>query len=184
LQIIADNGTGTTITGADQGKTGICRKRYAGTPGRKAMGDDTLQAMKELAARLSALPVDEYLASDEFRRFCREHDLWDTWREYLRLEEDRPDLYGRSVRETAFSLFLSHVFNNRKEEFLYLVAALLADFSKRISAVLPVDELKADLLLLGYPESELDHSLFLLRGRQRVVAGPDETGNTSGKKVP
>jgi hypothetical protein len=148
------------------------------------MSDDTGQAMKELAARLRALPIEEYLASEEFRGFCREHDLWDTWREYLRLEEDRPDLYGRSVMENAFSLFLSHVFNNRKEEFLHLFAGLLADFSKRISCNLPVDDLKADLLLLGYPESELDHSLFLLRGPQGVVAGPDGTCNAPGKKGP
>jgi hypothetical protein len=86
------------------------------------------------------------------------------------------------VKENAFSLFLSHVFNNRKEEFLHLFAGLLADFSKRILYGLPLDDLKDDLMLLGYPESEIDHSLFLLRGRQRVVAGPDESRNAPGKK--
>jgi hypothetical protein len=37
-------------------------------------------AMREMAARLFALPAEEYLVSDEFRRFCRENDLWNTWR--------------------------------------------------------------------------------------------------------
>jgi hypothetical protein len=146
------------------------------------MSDDSLQAMKELAARLFALPAEEYLASERFREFCRNHDLWDTWREYLRLTEDRPELYGRSVMENAFSRFLSHVFHNRKEEFLHLFVSLLADFLTEISCDMPVDDLRPGLLLLGYSESELDHSLFLLKGRQKT--GSDTACSLPEKKGP
>lgn len=146
------------------------------------MDDDVQQTLRELTAWLWVLPVEDYLASDEFTRFCREHDLSDAWREYLRLSEDRPDLYGRSVVRSAFSLFLHHILHRRKEEFLHLFSALMADFSKGISCDLPVDDIKSALLLLGYSESELDHALFLLRVRQRTVPGQDTTCCTPEKK--
>jgi hypothetical protein len=136
------------------------------------MNGDTEQAIRDLTARLWALPVADYLGSGAFSRFCREHELWDTWREYRQLSEDKPDLYGGSVMKDAFSRFLAHIFHRRQEEFLSLFARLLADFSRGISCDLPVDDLKAGLLALGYPEQAIDHALFSLRVRQTVE--PDE----------
>lgn len=146
------------------------------------MNDDTKQTMKELTAQLWALPVADYLVSEEFSRFCHAHDLYDEWREYLRLSEDRPDLYGGSVLKSAFTRFLYHLYHMKKDAFPSLFTRMMADFSRNISCSLPVDDLKRSLLLLGYPEAETDHALFILRVRQEVTPA-GETCCTGEKKI-
>jgi hypothetical protein len=132
------------------------------------MDDDRKQIFRDLAARLWVLPMEDYLASEEFSLFCRDHDLGDAWKEFLELSRDEPDLYGGSVLRNTLSLFLSHIFHNRPEEFLSLFARLLGDFSRGISCALPVDDIKPFLLILGYPEVAIDHALFSLRVRQEA----------------
>jgi hypothetical protein len=139
------------------------------------MDDDGNQIFVELTARLGALPIVDYLASEEFSRFTRAHDLEDAWNEYLVLSRDKPGLYGETVEKNAFSLFLSHIFHRRQEMFLSLFAGLLADFSRGISCTLPVDEIKPFLLILGYPEGAIDHALFSLRITQKANEKPDHT---------
>lgn len=138
------------------------------------MSDDSKQIMKELAAWLWALPIEDYLASEKFVRFCRRHDPGDAWQGYLELSRDRPDLYGSSVTQNAFILFLDHIFHKRPAEFLSLFARLLADFSRGITCVLPVDDIRSSLLLLGYPESKIDHALLILRIKQEPAPEPSE----------
>lgn len=133
------------------------------------MNDDAQQTIGALTTRLFSLPVGDYLSSEEFRRFARDNEVWDTWREYLRLAEDRPELYGGSVTRQAFSLFLYHIFHRRKGEFLRIFTGLLADFSRGISCELPVDGMRTELLRLGYSGQELDHALFIFRVREQVA---------------
>jgi hypothetical protein len=122
-----------------------------------AMPQDTEKTIRELAARLWGFPIEEYLSSENFSLFCREYDLGDAWREYLELSRDIPELYGSTVIKNAFVLFLHHIFHSRPKEFPALFLSLLMDFSRGISCVLPLDELKADLVLLGYPDQEIEH---------------------------
>lgn len=138
------------------------------------MSDDAKQTMKELTTTLWALPLGDYLVSGDFSRFCRQNDLYDAWREYLRFSQDRPDLYGSSVLKNAFTLFLYHIYNTRKEIFPSLFTRMMAEFSRTISCSLPVDDLKRSLLLLGYPEIETDHALFSLRVRQEITPPREE----------
>ena len=148
------------------------------------MNDDAKQTIKELTAQLWALPIGDFLASGEFSRFCHEHDLYDEWREYLRLSQDRPDLYGGSVLKNAFTRFLYHIYHTRKEVFLSLFTRMMAEFSRNISCSLPVDDLKRGLLLLGYPEAETDHALFILRVRQEVLPAGEKCCTGENKGIP
>lgn len=121
------------------------------------MPRDTEKILKRLAARLFTLPVEDYLTSEKFSDFCRKYDLCDAWKEYLVLSQDKPDLYGSAVTKNAFVLFLHHIVHSRPEEFPELFSLLLIDFSQVISCVLPFDDLKKDLMELGYSETEIDN---------------------------
>jgi hypothetical protein len=121
------------------------------------MPRDTEKILKRLAARLFTLPVEDYLTSEKFSDFCRKYDLCDAWKEYLVLSQDKPDLYGSAVTKNAFVLFLHHVFHSRPEEFPELFSLFLIDFSQEIPCVLPFDDLKKDLMELGYSETEIDN---------------------------
>ncbi len=120
------------------------------------MPQDMVKTIRELTARLWAFPIEDYLTSEQFLLFCRERDLGDAWSEYLELSRDKPDLYGSSVIKNAFVLFLHHIFHSRQKEFPALFALLLKDFSQGISCVLPLDDLKSDLMLLGYSDREIE----------------------------
>lgn len=124
------------------------------------MPQDTKKTIKELTARLWAFPIEEYLSSENFSLFCRQHDLGDAWSEYLELSRDMPDLYGTTVIKNAFVLFLHHIFHSRPKEFPALLSSILLDFSRGISCVLPLDDLKSDLMQLGYSEHETEHAFF------------------------
>ena len=119
------------------------------------MPQDTEKTMKELAARLWEFPIEEYLSSENFLRFCRQYDLEDHWKEYLELSRDIPELYGSAVIKNAFVRFLHHIYSSRPDEFPSLFAILVRDFSGGISCALPVDDLKSDLLHLGYSRQEI-----------------------------
>jgi hypothetical protein len=120
------------------------------------MPRDTKKTLKRLAARLFTLPVEDYLTSEKFSDFCRKYDLGDAWKEYLVLSRDKPDLYGSAVTKNAFVLFLHHIFHSRTKEFPELFSLFLDDFSQEISCVVPFDDLKKDLMHLGYSEIEID----------------------------
>ena len=122
------------------------------------MPRDTKHTLKRLAAQLFALPVEDYLMSEKFSDFCRKHDLCDAWNEYLVLSRDTPELYGSAVTKNAFVLFLHHVFHSRQKEFPELFSLFLIDFSKGISCVLPFDDLKRDMMELGFAELEIDNT--------------------------
>jgi hypothetical protein len=138
------------------------------------MPHDTEKTMKDLAAPLWAFPLEDYLASEHFLLFCREHNLEDPWKEYLELSRDIPELYGSAVIKNAFVRFLHHIFHNRPNEFPALFTRLLRDFSRGISCVLPVDNLKSDLMHLGYSHLEIDNAFSCLNAGG---TGTPEPGN-------
>jgi hypothetical protein len=119
-------------------------------------------AVRRLVDRLWGFPVEDYLASENFVRFCQEYELGDAWGEYLQLSRDTPDLYGNSVIKHAFILFLRHIAHRRQEEFPLLFFRLLKDFSLGISCALPFEALKTDLVHMGFAEREIKEEFSLV----------------------
>jgi len=116
-----------------------------------------------MTAQLFRYPIDDYLSSENFSEFCRGHDLSDAWKEKLESSRDRPDLYGRDVMKNALVLFLHHVSHCRPDEFLVLFTQILAGFSQTFSLILPLDDLKKELLLLGYADNDIEHEFTNLK---------------------
>lgn len=133
--------------------------------GTFAMDRDSKKIIKGLTEHVFTLPVEDYLASDKFADFCRKHDLCDAWKESLELSQDTPDLYGRAVTKNAFGLFLLHIFHSRPAEFLEVVANFLSGLSQKISDPLLPDELKKDLVDLGYSDRDLEKVFFSFQGK-------------------
>jgi hypothetical protein len=131
------------------------------------MDRDSKKIIQGLTEHVFTLPVEDYLASEKFADFCRKHDLSDAWKEYLELSQDTPDLYGRAVTKNAFGLFLHHIFHSRPDEFPEMVAHLLAGLSREISDPLLPDELKKDLVDLGYSDRDLETAFFSFQGNEK-----------------
>jgi hypothetical protein len=130
------------------------------------MSQDTKKTIKRLAARLFTLPIEDYLSSEHFLRFCREYDLSDAWQEKLEYSRDIPSLYGGAVIENAFVRLLHHIFHSRPDEFLEVVTHFLSSFSQEISDPLPLDDLKKDLMDLGYSDKDLETEFSVLRANE------------------
>ena len=144
-------------------------------PGDFTMPRDTKKIIGRVAARLPSRPLDEYLSSENFLLFCRDHDLEDAWKEYLELSRDRPDLYGDSVMKNAFVRFLHHIFHQRPDEFPALFTRFLMGFSHGMYQPLPLDDLKSDFIDLGYPGKELEKKFSVLRADEKET--PEGPGN-------
>ena len=144
--------------------------------GSFTMPRDTKKTIGQLAARLSSGPLEEYLSSEDFLLVCRNHDLEDTWKEYLELSRDRPDLYGDSVMKTALVLFLHHIFHHRQDEFPALFTRFLTGFSHVMHQPLPLDALKKDLIDLGYPGKEVEKKFAVLRADEKKHRKDRATG--------
>jgi hypothetical protein len=124
------------------------------------MTADTRILIGRIYTHLFPLNIGDYLSSDQFSLFCKNHDLEDTWKQYLVESQDRPDLYGAGVIKNAFTLFLHHVFHSRHEEFPAMLTDFLNSISNWASHPLPVDELKRDLRKLGYSDSEIENTFL------------------------
>jgi hypothetical protein len=133
--------------------------------GTYAMDRDTKKTIRRLTAHLFTLPVEDNLTSQKFADFCRKHDLSDAWRECLELSQDQPDLYGSAVTKNAFGLFLHLIFHGRPDKFLDVVTYFLSSISREESEPLPLDELKKDLVDLGYTGKELETAFFGFQGK-------------------
>jgi hypothetical protein len=132
------------------------------------MTDGINRIIDELVPKVWSLSMEEYLASEDFVRFGREHEVTDEWSKFLELSRDIPHLYGSSVAKNAFTLFLGHLYHHRQDDFLFLFAGLLADFSRGRSSVLPRDEIERSLLLLGYPAHAVDRAFRFLKQNRNV----------------
>jgi hypothetical protein len=113
----------------------------------------------QIYTHLLPLHIRDFLLSDHFALFLKNHYLGDTWAQFFGESQDRPDLYGASVGKNAFTLFLLHVFHSRHEEFPVLVRDFFSSIAAWSSHPLPVFELKQDLQNLGYSENEV-YTLF------------------------
>lgn len=129
------------------------------------MDRDTKKTIQSLTAHVFTLPAEDYLASEKFTDFCRKHDLCDAWKAYLELSRDEPDLYGNAVTKNAFGLFLLHIFHSRPDEFLEVVTHVLSSISREISNPLLLDELKKDLVDLGYSDRDLETAGISFQGK-------------------
>jgi hypothetical protein len=131
------------------------------------MPQDTKKTIKRLTARLFTLPIEDYLSSENFSLFCKEHDLVDAWQEKLEFSRDIPSLYGGAVIKNALVLFLQHIFHCRPNEFLNLFTHFLFGFSQEFAQPLPVNDLEKDLKDLGYSDKDLETRFSVLRVKER-----------------
>jgi hypothetical protein len=151
----------------------------AGKNERFTMDEDTKKIIGRMALRLFALFPESYLVSEHFSRFFREQDLDDAWKESLERSRDRPDLYGDAVIKNAFELFLQHMVHSRPDEFPALLSRVLTGFSHGIYPPLPLDDLKKDLMDLGYPAEDLKEKFSVLHAseeeqlKRRTTVCPD-----------
>jgi hypothetical protein len=129
------------------------------------MLQDTENIIRGIADHFFVVPIEDYLLSEDFSRFCREQDLADAWREYLEIARDMPELYGSAVTKHAFVLFLRHIFHGQPEEFPALLGRLLAGLTEGFSREFPVDDLKKDLRHLGYSDEKTDRAFSILNSR-------------------
>jgi len=122
------------------------------------MSGEPGQIIQHLTERLWILTFEDYLSSEEFSRFCRDHDLVDEWQGILALSRDTPHLYGNMMTKNAFAVFLHHLFEGRTKEFPTMLVTLLAGFSRKVSRPLPLDDIKKDLVHLGYSDQETEYA--------------------------
>lgn len=135
----------------------------------------TEKILRELTARLWKFPLKEYLSSEHFLRFCREYDLEYRWKDHLELSYDTPGLFGSDVLKNAFVLFLHAVFQEREKEFPALFAHLLMDFCRWNTCDLPLDDIRADLVHLGYLDQEITSEFSFRRvNGENIQKSPDE----------
>lgn len=88
---------------------------------------ESRKTIQQLSGHLLTLDVVEYLESERFFRFCKEHDIDDIWMECLDFSRDKPNLFGDEVAKNAFLMLLQHTFNSKKDEFLKIIANLLKE---------------------------------------------------------
>ena len=81
------------------------------------MPPNTKKTIERITALLYTLPLDDYLSSENFFCYLREHGLFDAWKEYLEISQDRPELYGGAVKKNAFTLFFHHILHRRPGDF-------------------------------------------------------------------
>jgi hypothetical protein len=117
---------------------------------------DPRKTISQLSAHIVRPGVVDYLVSEPFTRFCREHDIEDAWNEALGLSGDKPDLYGDAVVKNAFLMLLGHLYVSRRDEFPELLAGILAGFSRGYQGPLFFSEILQDLTRLGYSRSDME----------------------------
>ena len=127
------------------------------------MPQDIESPIRRMTDHVFTLPIGNYLVSESFSLFCRQYDLEDLWKEYRVLSRDRPELYGHFVIKNAFLLFLQHIFHSRPDEFLEVVTQFLFRFSREIVQPLPLNDLKRDLMDLGYSDKNIETEFSILR---------------------
>jgi hypothetical protein len=143
------------------------------------MQGETEEPVKKLADHLFTLPIEDYLWSENFALFCRQNDIEDIWKEYLDLSRARPDIYGKFVIKNTLILFLHHIFHSRPDEFVDVFTRFPSRYSHEINVPLPLDDLKADLLDLGYSHDNLDTPFSVLKAEEAVhrkcgiISNPD-----------
>ena len=120
------------------------------------MQQDPRKTISHLSDHILQPGMAEYLQSQQFARFCREHDLEDVWNEALGYSGDNPALYGDAVVKHAFRMLVRHLYRSRMEEFPELLAGLLADFFGNYPGPAFVSRILDDLDGLGYTRKYME----------------------------
>jgi hypothetical protein len=120
------------------------------------MPQDLKTTIGHLSSHLLQPGMVDYLESQKFARFCREHDLSDVWSEALGYSGDTPDLYGDAITKKAFLMLVRHLYRSRMEEFPELLAALLADFYTNYPGPEFVSIVLDDLADVGYTRKYME----------------------------
>ena len=129
------------------------------------MPTDPKESVTRLYTLLAKLPLEEYLCSENFAVFCRNHSLCDTWKEHLDNARDRPDLYGNESTKNAFILFFHHLLQTRSREFLGILTAFLQDFREWYASPLPCAALQKECIRMGFPNSLVEEEFLKVRTR-------------------
>ena len=129
------------------------------------MPGDAKDHIARLYTMLAKLPLDEYLSSEKFITFCREHHLNDTWKEHFETAQGRPDLYGKDTIKNAFILFFHHLFQTRSREFLGILTGFLQDFQEWNASPLPCTAIQKECILMGFPAPSVEDEFSKIRKR-------------------
>jgi hypothetical protein len=129
------------------------------------MPTDAKDHIARLYTLLAKLPIEEYLSSEKFAAFCREHDLGDTWKEHWETAQARPDLYGKDTAKNAFILFFHHLFQTRSREFLEILTGFLQDFQEWNGSPLSCSAIKKECILMGFPATSVADTFSKVRKR-------------------
>jgi hypothetical protein len=130
------------------------------------MPPDTKKFITGLYSLLPEPGLGEYLSSEQFTAFCREHGLTDTWKEHLETSKDRPDLYGRDSIRNAFILFFDHLVQTRPREFSGILAGFLRDFGKWSACPVPVDAIQRECVRQGFPDVTVEDEFLKIGSRE------------------
>jgi hypothetical protein len=130
------------------------------------MPPDTKKFITGLYSLLPEPALGEYLSSEQFTAFCREHGLTDTWKEHLETSKDRPDLYGRDSIRNAFILFFDHLVQTRPREFSGILAGFLRDFEKWTACTVPVDAIQRECVRQGFPDVTVEDEFLKIGSRE------------------
>ena len=129
------------------------------------MPPDTKKFITGLYSLLPELPLGEYLSSEQFAVFCREHGLTDTWKEHLESSKDRPDLYGNDSTRNAFIQFFDHLVQTRPREFLGILTGFLRDFREWSTCPLPFGAIKRECARLGFSDLTVEDEFLKISRR-------------------
>src|SRR5512136_2023109 len=129
------------------------------------MPTDAKDHIARLYTLLAKLPIEEYLSSEKFIAFCREHDLGDTWKEHWETAQARPDLYWKDTTKNAFILFFHHLFQTRSGEFLGILTGFLQDFQEWNESPLSCAAIKKECILMGFPASSVEDEFSKVQKR-------------------
>ena len=127
---------------------------------------DFRRGIRQLSDDVLSLGIDNYLVSEQFAAFCRNHGIYEIWTGIRGLSRDKPELYGRDVLDNAFFLLLQHIYRARNAEFLGFLTDLLADYSG-----VPLNPsfflaIQNDLIILGYSRKDVETHFSSWRKRR------------------
>jgi hypothetical protein len=120
------------------------------------MPQDSQKIIRQLSDHIVTPDFEDYLLSEQFTRFCREHDIEDIWEEELDMSREKPYLYGGDTIHEAFFWTLQHLYQKKKDEFPRILAGFLADFSGSYPVPSFFYEISEDLIRLGYSKKEVE----------------------------
>ena len=138
------------------------------------MTKDTREGIRQLSGHIMDMDNGKFLVSEQFSRFCREHQIDEMWGGLLTSAGDRPDLYGDEIIRHALFRLLEHICHKRRSEFLSILHGLLLLLQKNSCNPSLFPAVRQDLIGLGYSPEEAEECL---PGETGYQAGVPDPGN-------